>query len=171
MYSLSIAIGMMSWRMLYQDEEKAKAAYIALKDTTVPTIEITDDYGQTGTFKPMACPALMLEDMDKSKLAHIEQGLHRARTQANAQSRAQSDPVLAQRLLSSDPEVLPEGGAPPRPPGEPPKPPTPPEPEANSAMVVVAEVSTRLGFTKAEAEDDAGFSEAPTEGGSAIVSA
>ena len=94
MYSLSIAIGMMSWRMLYQDEEKARAAYAVLKDTTVPTVEITDDYGQTGTFKPTACPAIMLEDMDKSKMAEVDIALHRQKTQMLAQKMAAADPAI-----------------------------------------------------------------------------
>lgn len=94
MYSLSIAIGMMSWRMLYQDEARAKEAYEKLKDTTVPTIEIADDYGQIGTFKPMACPALMLEDMDKSKMAEVDMALHRQKVQMLAQKMAAADPAI-----------------------------------------------------------------------------
>ncbi len=94
MYSLSIAIGMMSWRMLYQNEDRAKAAYAALKETTVPTIEITDDYGQVGMFKPMALPALMLEDMDKSKMAEVDMALHRQKTQMLAQKMAAADPAI-----------------------------------------------------------------------------
>ncbi len=110
MYSLSIAIGMMSWRMLYQDEERAKAAYLALKDNTVPTIEIADDYGQIGTFKPMACPALMLEDMDKSKIAEIDLALHRQKLQMLAQKMAAADPAIrAANMGSQMPLVNPMG--------------------------------------------------------------
>lgn len=96
MYSLSIAIGAMSWRMLYQDEEKAKAAYTALKDTTVPNVEISDEYGQIGTFKTAmnGLGAIMLEDMEKSKMAEIDLALHRQRLQLLAQKMAAADPAI-----------------------------------------------------------------------------
>jgi hypothetical protein len=55
---------------------------------------ITDDYGQTCAVKLSDIKGLMLEDMDRSQLGDIEMRLHGARTQAKAQTRAQSDPSL-----------------------------------------------------------------------------
>ena len=43
-----------------------------------------DDFGQFVGVKGTEMRGIMLEDMELSKLAHIEQGLHRARTQAQA---------------------------------------------------------------------------------------
>lgn len=113
MHSLSIAIGMMSWRMLYEDEDRAKVAYALLKDKTVPDIEITDDYGQVGTFKPMACPAVMLEDMEKSKMAEIAIALHRQKVQMLAQKMAEADPAIraARQMQSVLPTISPVPGA------------------------------------------------------------
>lgn len=103
MFSLSIAIGAMSWRMLYQDEEKAKAAYTALKDTTVPLVEISDEYGQVGTFKTAmnGLPAVMLEDMEKSKMAEIDLALHRQKLQMLAQKMAAADPAIRAANMSA----------------------------------------------------------------------
>ena len=113
MYSLSIAIGAMSWRMLYQDEEKAKTAYAALKDTTVPAVEIADDYGQVGVFKTGmgVLPAVMLEDMDKSKMAEIDIAIHRQKVQMLAQKMAAADPAIRAAQMGAGLQPLsPMGG-------------------------------------------------------------
>lgn len=68
-----------------------------------------------GEKAPMAVQEKMLR-------AYEEKGIHPSELAHDAQS----DPIVAQRLLSSDKDVLPDGGAPP-----PPKPPKPPaEPPA-----------------------------------------
>lgn len=70
-----------------------------------------------GEKAPMAVQEKMLR-------AYEEKGIHPSELAHDAQT----DPIVAQRLLSSDKDLLPEGGAPPRPP-EPPKPPgEPPAP-------------------------------------------
>jgi len=48
----------------------------------------------------------MLEDMEKSKLAHIERGLHQARTQAKAQQAATQDPVLKSAAMMRGPAMI-----------------------------------------------------------------
>ena len=60
---------------------------------------------------------------EKMLKAYEEKGIH----PAELANDAQTDPIVAQRLLSSDKDVLPEGGAPPREP-PPPKPAEPPAP-------------------------------------------
>ena len=44
---------------------------------------------------------MMFEDLDKSMLAHVERGLHNARTQAKAQQQAMSDPVLKTAAMTA----------------------------------------------------------------------
>ncbi len=58
---------------------------------------------------------------EKMLRAYEEKGLHPSELAQDAQA----DPIVAQRLLSSDKGVMPEGGAPPEPP-RPPKPPAEP---------------------------------------------
>ena len=70
------------------DLESAKAGIGA------STVSVADDFGQRATIDIKSIHGFMLEDMEQSKLAHIERGLHQARTQARAQQMATADPVL-----------------------------------------------------------------------------
>ncbi len=111
MFSLTIVFGPSPtpFTLLFNSEENARKALNA--STLIEThLILTDDFGQHAEVSRASIHGTMLEDMDKSKLAHIEQGLHRARTQANAQSRAQSDPVLkAAAMMSGAPMLSPMG--------------------------------------------------------------
>lgn len=101
MHSLSIAVGNQCWRLLFKTEESATLAFTFLKNGSVEPV--LDDYGQSFFGLPQG---LLLEDMDKSKLAYIETALHNARANVDANKRAQTDPALRASRLSAGPPML-----------------------------------------------------------------
>jgi hypothetical protein len=94
MYSLTIAFGdtPAMWRLLFKTEEAAHTAWTKAADPENKGFNVTDDFGQTCSVKNRV--GLMLEDLDQSKLAGVEMMLHNARTQAQAQVQARSEPAL-----------------------------------------------------------------------------
>lgn len=99
MFSLTIAFGETPamWRLLFKTEEAARAAYSQLTydpNTRRPSINAIDDFGQSCCANEII--GCMLEDLNQSKIANVEMMLHNARTQAQAQIQARSEPALRQ---------------------------------------------------------------------------
>jgi len=104
MFIINVALGNTSWRLLFKDEVGLGKGVTALTSGR-PNIEVDDDFGQTLSAKANSIHGFMLEDMDKTKMAHVEMALHQARTQGLATKMAQHDPALkAQSNMS--PNVL-----------------------------------------------------------------
>jgi len=95
MFCISIALkdNPATWTLLFNDVERARQASEAY-EKAADEVSITDDFGQTASIKKSCVAGAMFEDLDKSMLAHIERGLHNARTQAKAQQIAVNDPIL-----------------------------------------------------------------------------
>ena len=102
MHLLTIAFGGMgmAWKFGFKTAEAAEKAYAAAHNSIghpgsamAPPVEIKDDFGQRGKFGAEITGAL-LENLDETKLLHVEHALHNAKTQAALQSRAQGDPTL-----------------------------------------------------------------------------
>ena len=93
MHTLTVSFGPNNgvWAFGFKTKEKAEEAWKKLA-TSEPTIE--DDFGQTASFQKLQVNGVLLEDLEASKLFHIEVSLHRARTQAQGQQLASSDPKL-----------------------------------------------------------------------------
>ena len=113
MFCLNVALGNTSWRLLFRDVEKAKAAFGNLTphhtDGTVLSVE--DDFGQTLTTVVSSIHGLMLEDLDQTKMAHVEMALHQARTQSLATKMAQTDQTLKADSMARGPAIIaPMGG-------------------------------------------------------------
>lgn len=109
MYSLSIMFGPANamWTLMFHDEVKAAEAFQLLNTGDANTVtHLTDDFGQKVYLKQSAIHAAMLEDLDQSKQAHIETALHRARTQARAQTLASNDPILRNAAAMNSPAVF-----------------------------------------------------------------
>ena len=108
MFCVNIAMGNASWRLLFKEEEKAKAVFEAL--TPLPlstkTIQAEDDFGQVCKITVESIHGLLFEDLDKAKMANVELFLHQQRTQALAQKAAQSDPGLRTASMMNGPRVL-----------------------------------------------------------------
>lgn len=111
MYLLTIVFGPVPtpWALLFQKPEAADKTFMDLetaKKEKAPTVSVADDFGQRATIDTVFIHGFMLEDMEKSKLAHIERGLHQARTQARAQQQAAADPVLKNAAMMQGPAML-----------------------------------------------------------------
>lgn len=106
MYSLSIFFGPspVPAQFLFKDKEKAAEA----RNEASGPMEfcIADDFGQIGFFKTDTVHAVILEDMDLGEESRIQRGLSQARGQANANKRAQSDPVIMAAQRGQGPSVL-----------------------------------------------------------------
>lgn len=95
MFSLSIIVGSTSLALLFADKDKAYAA-----DNTISaaaqgqTFTIDDEFGHKLTLTRSNIHAWLLEDMNRSALAHQERTLHEAKIRANIQKAAQSNPGL-----------------------------------------------------------------------------
>lgn len=115
MFSLSVVIGSASLALLFTSEEKANAAYSNIQSMAIgQPFEIADDFGHRiyMTQKPAAA---VLEDMNKSALAHQERALHEAKIRANIQKAAQTNPGLREAFRPPTPGILPMmGGGMPR---------------------------------------------------------
>jgi hypothetical protein len=118
MFSMTIVFGAspVPWTLLFRTQEAFNNAIIVFKNP--PTFEsdyfdITDDYGQHVSVKRGTIQGVMFEDLTKSRLAHIERGLHQMRTQIDANNLAKSDPVLmaAMRSQQVGPGVITPFGA------------------------------------------------------------
>lgn len=95
MYSLTISFGMngqMPWVFLYKTEETAKQA--AQSKTNTAWWHVTDDFGQEGQFRVTDIHGILLENLELSKMAHVERGLHNLRTQIKADQMADADPTV-----------------------------------------------------------------------------
>jgi len=106
MFIINVALGNTSWRLLFKEEEKARSAFSFISSEPYDThVKIEDDFGQTFAGNISGIYGVMFEDMDKTKMAHVEMALHQARTQGLATKMAQHDPALkAQSGMS--PSVL-----------------------------------------------------------------
>lgn len=105
MFIINVALGNTSWRLLFKDEVGAGKAVSALC-TSEPAVEIADDFGQALFATTKSIHGWMLEDMDKTKMAHVEMALHQARTQGLATKMAQHDPALKAQSNMGGPSVL-----------------------------------------------------------------
>jgi len=94
MFCITIALvdNQVVWTLLYNSEDSAMNSW--KKITDLPGQTLSDDFGQTAMVERSRIAGAMLEDLDKSMLAHIERGIHNARTQAKAQQIALNDPIL-----------------------------------------------------------------------------
>lgn len=103
MHSLTIVFGQnhsVVWTLMFREEEKANEARLECMrshrdDAGDPVmLSLIDDFGQRVDMRQEEIIAVMLEDMTKSRLAHIERSLNHAHMQADLQRAAESDPKL-----------------------------------------------------------------------------
>ncbi len=104
MFSLTIVFGPgpMVWTLMFKTEERALQAQSGLNcvlhEQANEIFGIEDDFGQHAiwTLTTLKTASWMLENLEQSRLAHIERALHQARTQAKGAEIADNDPVLKQ---------------------------------------------------------------------------
>lgn len=115
MHSLTIAFGPTGamWAFLFRTKEAADVAHTAVRTAQGchgENITVEDEFGQTATFASHAVHGSVLEDLERTKMAHVERALHQARLQAKAQQMAQGDATLKAAQMMSGPAMLSPGG-------------------------------------------------------------
>jgi hypothetical protein len=108
MFCLNIALGNIAWRLLFKDEKNALNA-LALFNVT-DTVRVIDDFGQSLEAKVSSIHATLLEDLDKTKMAHVELALHQQRMNVMATKLAQTDPQLRANATNGGAIIAPMGG-------------------------------------------------------------
>jgi hypothetical protein len=110
LHALNIAVGSLSfsWQFLFREKEKAQKFYDQMSHSPSQSLSIADDFGQAAIIHPPF--NAMLENLDESRLAHVEMALHRTRIQVQAQKQAQSDPVLRAARPGAGPGVITPAG-------------------------------------------------------------
>ena len=113
MFSMTIVFGAspIPWTLLFKTQQAFNDAIIHFKNPATfenKDFDITDDYGQHISIKRDAIQGVMFEDMNQSKLAHIERGMHQMRAQVEANNLAKADPALmaAMRTAQQAPGVI-----------------------------------------------------------------
>lgn len=106
MFSLSVFVGTASVALMFSDKEKAQAAYSNIMSMLVgQPWEIEDEFGHRIylTQKPALA---VLEDLDKSRLAHIERQHFVDTIRADAMKRAQTNPKTREAFRPPSPPML-----------------------------------------------------------------
>lgn len=112
MHCITLLVGPQgtAWTYLFKTKESAETAFtnmLVVKDLDAVAmnavhllhqpgaiLHITDDFGQAASIPAVDFHGCQLENLDETKLAHVERALHNARTQAEANTRAGNDPAL-----------------------------------------------------------------------------
>lgn len=102
------------WKLVFRDGEAAEKAAAHISEARAgwygahpaPVVQLTDDFGQRVTIDCGNFTACMLENLEESKLAHIEMSLHEARVRSKANQMAQADPGIRQAAIMQGPAVL-----------------------------------------------------------------
>lgn len=113
MFSMTISFGNSGTQLLFKTKEAFEAAKEKYKTSKATNFEgdelhLIDDYGIEILVKRSAVHGTMFEDLDQSKLGHIERGLHQVRLQiaADKAGMAAPDIVAHMRTRGQGPAVL-----------------------------------------------------------------
>lgn len=97
MFCLNVALGNIAWRLIFENQENCNKACEHLNDEIV---SIDDDFGQMFRAPKENISGWLAEDMEKTKLAHIELSLHFKRIESMTTKRAQNDQGLRADMLT-----------------------------------------------------------------------
>lgn len=119
MFSLTIVFGPgpMVWTLMFKSKEAAEEVTLGIRNalktrgTDVsfsPTnvIAVGDDFGQHADITASSIHGVMFEDLEQSKLAHIERALHQARVKVKADEMAMADPVIKSGAMRQQSPIL-----------------------------------------------------------------
>lgn len=109
MHCLNIAVGNISWRLLFKDAETANVAWEACTRNLHGAFNVQDDFGQKFSAERSAIHAVLLEDLDAAKPAHVELILQQERVRTAAVKGAQADPSLRQAMAPGPGIINPMG--------------------------------------------------------------
>lgn len=96
-WTVSVVLGPATFALLYKTEAPWRDVCAKLdrfNGQTGDQIKIEDDFGQICSIKAGELKGYLAEDLDQSKFARVEMGLHQTRTQIAAQKAAESDVII-----------------------------------------------------------------------------
>jgi hypothetical protein len=110
MFSLSICFGPQgtTWALLFKTEEEANAQWSIINSTPPQhALALKDSFSQQAVFaKREEIHGCMLENLDETKLAHIERTLHELRLKTKLGQVASTDPMIQMGRVSNSPAML-----------------------------------------------------------------
>jgi hypothetical protein len=106
MHSITVIIGSLAFALIFKTKESAAKACTTLGERIGEYLVIEDDYGQKIDARFDMIAGFIFEDMEKSKLAHVERALHQQRTQNLAQKTAETDPSLRMARNMNGPAIV-----------------------------------------------------------------
>lgn len=114
MFTLSVVFGNASVGFMFKTQEAAEnAAATLVGDPAMGVhvqkrIPIEDDFGQHGVFNAESIHGVIVEDMERTKVARSEQMVHQMKCQMLARKLSSADPAL--RMMNSPAMIDPMGG-------------------------------------------------------------
>lgn len=108
MFSLTVIVGTNGWGLMFRSKGKAEAAVATLEGgvLAVERVSIVDDFGQSLFVNRDNISGWVFEDMEQSKLAHVERALAHARMQGLVQKMAEADPALRTSMMNRGPAIV-----------------------------------------------------------------
>lgn len=103
MFSMTVAFGSTGASLLFKTKETFEAAKEKLRASKATSFEgdelhLADDFGMEIMVKRTSVHGATFEDMEQTKLGHVERGLHQFRTQMAADKAGTAAPDIAQYL-------------------------------------------------------------------------
>ena len=99
MFSITVALAntQVVWTFMYKTKESADAAW---QLCTGASLKLSDDFGQSALILTEQIAGALFEDLDQSKLAHIERAMHTERVKIQANRAAMSDPQIKTAMMT-----------------------------------------------------------------------
>lgn len=109
MFSITVALAntQIIWTFMYKTKESADTGWNK-RFNTGSFFTFADDFGQSAEISAENYGGALMEDLDQSKMAHIERAMHTERVKIQAQNAAQSDQVIknAMRAAQRGPAIF-----------------------------------------------------------------
>ena len=96
MFLISIAMGRSQpivWTLMFKTEERAGSTFKMIQEN-MGSFALDDDFGQIISVEKANVVAVMCENAEMSKLAHIERGMHEQKIKSAIVTRMQADPAM-----------------------------------------------------------------------------
>lgn len=108
MHVLNIAIGSITWRLMFKDHGNAAIAAEKFQHhpDQSPIIEISDDFGQIFSANRHSIHGILLEDLEANKMAYAELLLQNERARMIALNLAKADPAMRQAVQPQGPAII-----------------------------------------------------------------
>lgn len=109
MYSLTIVFGPAAWQFMFRTPEKLETFKQFRANNPAQDVIIDDDFGQHAEIKAASIHGIQIENLEETRIVHIERAVHQGKIQRDAQQRFSREPGVRVPVL--DPVGMsPNGG-------------------------------------------------------------